>query len=142
MQNPNEDYLNSIIDREFRLAMKPVSPSDSFNKDLMKRIALQQEFEREDIKGDKLAKGIITSITGILITLAGLIAYFILKAPKENVSDGVVLERTSNFLEIFSMRFLSTLGLDSAGSIILAVITLGVIVVLYNRMDRLIFKKR
>lgn len=142
MQNPNEDYLNSIIDREFRLAMKPVSPSDSFNKDLMKRIALQQEFEREDIKGDKLAKGIITSITGILITLAGLIAYFILKAPKENVSDGVVLERTSNFLEIFSMRFLSTLGLDSAGSIVLAVITVGIIVFLYNRMDRLIFKKR
>ncbi len=142
MQNQNEDYLDRIIEREFRLAMKPVSPSDSFNKDLMKRIALQQEFEREDIKGDKLAKNIIVSITGILITIAGLIAYFILKSPKENVNDSVVLERTSNFLEIFSLRFLNTLGLDSAGSIILAVITLGVIVILYNRMDKLIFKKR
>ncbi|CAN5456370.1 hypothetical protein BH10BAC5_BH10BAC5_10030 [soil metagenome] len=138
----SDNYLDNIIESELKKAMKPVSPSNSFNSDLMKRISLQKEFEMEDIKGDKLAKTILRSIVGAFLTLAGIIIYFILKTPASTTSDTAVLERTSSFLEIFSMRLLSVIGLESTGSIILALVSIGIIFILYNRMDKLIFRKK
>lgn len=136
------DNFDNLIEKELKFALKPGSPSDSFNKALMKRIALQKEFELENIKEDKMAKNIFKTILGAFISLVGVIIYFVLRSPGNANIDTPIIERSSNFLESFSMKFLSIVGLESPASIVLAVITVGAIIVLYNGMDKLIFKKR
>lgn len=142
MQDGNKNNLESYIDENIRQSLKSSASSD-FTFELMKRVELEKEFAREDIKTYRLVKYIIGSFVSLLAIFAVFIS-FIIKT-NDNGTEvtyfSILIDKFSGFIENASIAAADTLGFAfnfESGIIILLVMAC---IFLFTFAEKIIFRK-
>jgi hypothetical protein len=117
-------------------------PSQGFEEVLLKRISLENEFRRQDVKTDKIARSFM--IAGILIFIMFIgLAGFVLKnnqAAAEGPVSGTI-DSFANIIENASLQLTSIFGLSlgSQSGAILLVMLLSVL--LFTIAEKFLFRR-
>lgn len=140
-RNQNRD-LDSFLDENIKQTLRN-DTSEGFNYEMMKRIRLEKEFEKEDVKTQRIAKYIIGGFVSLMVAFVFMFSFFI--GSNEGSKDaGIisrVIERFSDSIEAISIFTARNLGFDfdfQTGVILLLVMAC---VFLFSFADRIIFKK-
>lgn len=143
MSEGKNKNIDSYLDNGIRQSLLNDTSSD-FTFELMKRVELEKEFAKEDVKTSRMAKYIIGGFVSLLIAFVVMFA-FVLNTNPESKDAGFfngVVDKFSGIIESISVMITGTLGLvfDSQTSII--ILLAMVFVFLFSFADRVIFKKR
>lgn len=138
-QNRN---LNSFLDENIKQTLE-FSTSDSFTFETMKRIQIEKEFEKEDVKTYRMAKYIIGGFVSLMIAFVFMFS-FLIGNNGESKDAGIVngvIDKFSDSIESISIFTAKNLGFNfdfQTGIIIMLVM---ICVFLFSFADRVIFKK-
>ncbi len=134
--------LDSFLDDKIKYSLEDHTSQD-FTFEMIKRVELAKEFEKEDVKTFKVAKFIIGGVVSLLAAFVVLFA-FVLSSNEESKDAGIfnsLIDKFSNSIEAISIFTTENLGFAfdfQTGIIILLV--MGCIF-LFSFADRIIFKK-
>lgn len=142
MSEGKNKNIDSYLDSSIRQTLRNDVSSD-FTFELIKRVELEKEFAKEDVKTSRMAKYIIGGFVTLLIAFVVMFA-FVLNTNQESKDAGFfnsVVDRFSGIVESMSVMITGTFGLvfDSQTSII--ILLAMVFVFLFSFADRVIFKK-
>ncbi len=117
-------------------------PSEGFEEELKKRIALENEFRKQDVKTDKIAKTVIASVVAALMFLIGLTA-FVLNQTKSQTSDRVsgTIESFSSTIETISLQLTSMVGLSVTSQAGAVLLVLMLSFLLYTFAEKFLLKR-
>lgn len=139
--NPNKN-LDSYLDEKLRSALSTHASQD-FTFELMKRVDLEKEFAKEDIKTSRIAR---FSIGSLIAVLCGLVVMFTVSLNSNPQSKDVsffngLIDRFSYMIESTSIVITETFGFAinfQTGIIILVVMAF---IFLFSFADKAIFKR-
>lgn len=134
--------IDSVFDDKIKHSLYNYTSAD-FSSELLKRVQLQKEFAKEDVKTDRLVKfvlmGLVTFLTVFAVSLS-----FILYAndDRTNVSyaDSTV-DKFTNFIQYISTIITETLGFTFNFQTGLIILLVMICVFLFSFADKVIFKK-
>jgi phosphoribosylformylglycinamidine (FGAM) synthase-like enzyme len=138
----NNKNIESFLDEKFRNSLKD-NTSDDFTLELMKRVALQNEFVKEDKKTDKVVKFAIGGFIAVLafITFAIGMSLKTGNAKNETSYFNEVIERISGVIENISVLTMENLGFTFNLQSALILLVVMVCVFIYSFADRTLLKK-
>ena len=138
----NNKNIESFLDEKFRNSLKD-NTSDDFTLELMKRVALQNEFVKEDKKTDKVVKFAIGAFIVVLafITFAIGMSLNTGSAKNETSYFNEVIERISGVIENISVLTMENLGFTFNLQSALILLVVMVCVFIYSFADRTLLKK-
>ncbi len=133
-----DSYLDKLMSKSLSEEV-----SGEFTSELMKRIEIEREFAREDIKTSRIARYII----GVFVTILAVIAVafaFSLKVNDTGKDAGIfnyALERFSGMIESISMFISSNLGFGFSFQTGIILLVIMACVFLFSFADKVIFRK-
>ncbi|MEO8665495.1 MAG: hypothetical protein ABI462_08350 [Ignavibacteria bacterium] len=135
-------HLDSFLDSELGASLQSYTPSD-FTLELMKRVELEKEFTKQDVKAYRIAKYFIGGFVFLLSALIVMFAVLVnAGGEREDVSffNGIV-DRFSDIIESVSFFITENLGFafDFQTGIILLLVM--VFVFIFSFADKVIFRK-
>lgn len=139
--NQNKNF-DSFLDDRIKQSLG-YSTSDGFTFELMKRVQLEKEFQKEDVKTYRMAKYIIGGLVSLLISFVIMFS-FIISGNEDRKDAGIVsgiIDRFSDTIESISVFTATNLGFAfdfQTGIIFLLVM---ICVFLFSFADRIIFKR-
>ena len=138
----NNKNIESFLDEKFRNSLKN-NTSDDFTFELMKRVALQNEFVMEDKKTDKVVKFAIGGFIAVLafVTIA---MGMVLKTGNESNETSyfnIAIDRISGVIENVSVLTMENLGFTFNLQTALILLVVMVCVFIYSFADRTLLKK-
>jgi len=134
--------IDSYLDENIRLSLKSSASSD-FTFELMKRVELEKEFAKDDVKTEKLVKYIIGSFISLMAIFA-VIFGLVLKTNEDGIEVSYfnsLIDKFSTFVEYVSLMATETLGFAfdfETGIVILLVMAC---VFLFSFAEKIIFRK-
>lgn len=139
--NQNKNF-DSFLDDKIKQTLG-TGTSDGFTFEMMKRVKLEMEFEKEDVKTYKMAKYIIGGFVFLLFAFV-LMFSLSLSGNEESKDAGIVngiIERFSDSIESISVFTATNLGFafDFQTGVIFLLIMICVF--LFSFADRIIFRK-
>lgn len=139
--NPNRDF-NSFLDDKIKYSLSE-GTSSGFTNELMKRVAIEKEFAKEDVKTYRLAKIIIGTFVSLLLAFSVVLSIVVNtgETEKETGFFESIVDKFSSIIESISVATLETLGIGfdlQTGMIILLVMFC---VFIFSFADKIIFKK-
>lgn len=134
--------LDSYLDGKLRNSLSD-NVHDDFTFELMKRVELQKEFAKEDVKTFRIAKSVIS---GFIAVLCGLVVLFTITLKSNQDGKDVsflnsVIERFSYLIESTSLLIADTLGFAISFQTGFLILLAMVIVFLFSFADRSITKR-
>lgn len=133
--------IDSCLNEQISSAMF-ASHSQGFEEELMKRISLENEFRRQDVKTEKIAKTFLSfAVIAFLLIITG--AGFLLSSSGTEGDRRVTgaIEIFTGVIETLSLQLTSIFGLSpgSQGGTVFLVLLLSVI--LYSFAERFLLRK-
>ncbi len=134
--------IDSYLDQNIRQSLHDDTSSE-FTPEMMKRVELEKEFAKEDVKTSRMAKYIIGGFVSLLVVFIVMFA-FVLNANQDSKDAGIfnrIVDRFSTIIESVSVLTTETLGFafDFQTSIIILLVMLFLF--LFSFADKAIFKK-
>ncbi len=133
--------IDSFINDQIGNSLNAV-PSQMFEEELLKRISIENEFRKQDVKTDKIAKSFVVSgiiAFLVIVVLAGLILN---KSGAESDSTMVnALDRFTSVIETVSFQLTSIMGFSIGSQSASILLVLLVSIFLYTAADRFVFRK-
>ncbi len=139
--NQNRD-LNSFLDDNIKQSLK-LNVSDGFTFEMMKRVELEKEFEKEDVKTHRMAKYIIGGFVSLMVAFVLMFSMF-LSSNEESRDAGFVnsiIDKFSDSIEAISVFTATNLGFAFDIQTGVVLMLLMVFVFLFSFADRIIFRK-
>lgn len=139
--NQNRD-LNSFLDDNIKRSLE-LNTSDGFTFEMMKRVELEKEFEKEDVKTHRMAKYIIGGFISLMIAFVLMFSFF-LSNNEESKDAGLVnniIEKFSGSIEAISVFTATNLGFAFDFQTGVVLMLLMVFVFIFSFADRIIFRK-
>ena len=134
--------LDSFLDNELGSSLQTHTSSD-FTFELMKRVELEKEFTKQDLKTNKLAKyvtgGFVFSLTALIIMFATLLSTN--NGQKDVSFFDNIIERFSGTIETVSILIADNLGFTFSYQTGLIILLVMVFVFIFSIADKVIFKK-
>ena len=138
----NSKDLDSFLNNGIKHSLED-NVSDDFTSEMMKRIALAEEFANEDIKTSKIARYIISGLLSLLVFF--VISFSLFFSLNENNKDVSLFNNTvdqfSKVIESFSFLISENLGFTFDMQTAMVFLILMVFVFLFSFSERLLFKK-
>lgn len=140
----NEDSKNidSYLENHIRLSLK-ASASADFTFELMKRVELEREFIKEDVRTQRMVRYVIGSLISLMAIFAVIIG-FVLK-PNEDGEEisyfNSLIDRFSTFVEKLSLTAAETFGLAFNFETGIIILLIMVCVFLFSFAEKIIFRK-
>jgi len=134
--------LDSFLDGELRGSLRS-QPSDDFTVVLIKKVELEKEFAKEDVKAYRIAKYAIGGFVFLLTALIGIFAALVnTGGEREDVSsfNGLV-DRFTDTIESASIFLTDNLGVSFSFETGLVILLVMVFVFIFSFADKVIFKK-
>lgn len=142
-QMPDDNKnLDSFLDNSIRQSLHE-SVSDDFSNELMKRVEIEKEFAREDVKTYRMAKYIVGLFAFLLAAFVGLLT-LIINTNQESKDVGVfnsMVDRFSTFIESLSFAASDTLGISLNFQSALMIFVAMICILLFTFADKSLFKK-
>lgn len=139
--NQNRDF-NSFLDENIKRSLE-LNTSDGFTFEMMKRVELEKEFEKEDVKTYRMAKYIIGGFVSLMIAFVLMFSLFI-NNNNESKDAGIVnsiIDKFSGSIEAISVFTATNLGFAFDIQTGVVLMLLMVFVFLFSFADRIIFRK-
>lgn len=139
--NQNRDF-NSFLDDNIKRSLE-LNTSDGFTFEMMKRVELEKEFEKEDVKTYRMAKYIIGGFVSLMIAFVLMFSLFI-SNNNESKDAGIVnsiIDKFSGSIEAISVFTATNLGFAFDIQTGVVLMLLMVFVFLFSFADRIIFRK-
>lgn len=139
--NQNRD-LNSFLDDNIKRSLEH-NTSDGFTFEMMKRVELEKEFEKEDVKTYRMAKYIIGGFVSLMIAFVLMFSFFI-SNNEESRDAGIVnsiIDKFSGSIEAISVFTATNLGFAFDFQTGIVLMLLMVFVFIFSFADRIIFRK-
>jgi hypothetical protein len=136
-----EKNIDTYINEQISLSLNAM-PSQTFEQELLKRISIENEFRKQDVKTDKLAKSFIGTIVVSFIFLLTLAGFLLKKNSGE--SGGYLVNAVDMFtgiIETVSLQLTSILGFSLGPQSAAIVLILLVSIFLYSMADKFVFRK-
>lgn len=134
--------IDSYLDEKLTQSLRS-NTSDDFTYELLKRVQIEKEFAREDVKTYRMAKYIIGGFT-VLLT-AFVVIFTILININEDSKDANLfnsfVDRFSGFIESISLAIADTFGIALNFETGTTLLILTVCVFLFYFADKIIFRK-
>lgn len=138
-QNRN---LNSFLDDSIKRSLE-FSTSDGFTFEMLKRVQLEKEFEKEDVKTYRMAKYIIGGFVSLMFALV-LMFSFLISSNGDSKDAGIVngiIDKFSDSIEAISIFTANNLGFAFDFQTGIVIMLVMICVFLFSFADRMIFKK-
>jgi hypothetical protein len=138
-QNRN---LNSFLDDSIKRSLE-FSTSDGFTFEMMKRVQLEKEFEKEDVKTYRMAKYIIGGFVSLMFAFV-LMFSFLISSNRDSKDAGIVngmIDKFSDSIEAISVFTANNLGFAFDFQTGIVIMLVMICVFLFSFADRMIFKK-
>ncbi len=138
-----DNNIESLLDQRIKNSLN-TETTEMFPDEVMKRIFLNLEFEKEDKKTFKFAGIISVSVIAVMFIIAATISTLI----GFGNSDDAVTETDSfiqniyNFLSNISSHLFSIIGFQGTADSFLYVILISFVVLIFFFADRIILGKR
>jgi hypothetical protein len=138
-QNRN---LNSFLDDSIKQSLK-FGTSDSFTLEMMKRIQIEKEFEKEDVKTYRMAKYIIGGFVSLMFAFVFMFS-FLISSNGQSRDSGIVngvIDKFTDSIESISIFTAKNLGFTFDFQTGIVIMLVMICVFLFSFADRMIFKK-
>lgn len=141
MQDKNKN-MDSFLDENIRMSLK-TNVSQDFTYELMKRVELEKEFNKEDMKTAKIVRYTIGSFIAIMVAFAVVIGFFLKveQNGKEVSYFNSIIDKFSTFIETISIMATETLGFAFNFETGIVLLLVMVCVFLFSFADKIIFRK-
>ncbi len=141
-QEDRNKNLDSFLDSELYISLHSNTSSD-FTFELMKRVDLEKEFAKQDMKTSRIARYVIGSVIFLLSAFIIIFASLVSTSGKrEDVSFFTnIIDRFTDTVESVSIIIAENLGFAFNYETGLIVLLLMVFVFVFSFADRIIFKK-
>jgi len=133
--------IDSYLNEQISLSLNAM-PSQTFEEELLKRISIENEFRKQDVKTDKLAKSFMGTIVVSFIVLLIFAGFLLNKNSGE--SGGYLVNALDMFtvaIETVSLQLTSILGFTLGPQSAAIVLVLLVSIFLYSMADKFVFRK-
>lgn len=138
--NEEGKNIDSYLDRGLKLSLES-SVSPGFEDDLLKRISIENEFRKEDVKTAKIAKSVIAGAISVFFVLV-VIAAFYLGKNDNNVSE---IDRKlgvfTDLIERASLQLTSFFGFSTDFQTVAIIMIMIASFALYSVADRMMLRK-
>lgn len=134
--------IDSFLDDKFRQSLMNVTSGD-FSSELIKRINLEKEFVKEDIKTYKLAKYISAGFIFAMLLISVVLGIVINSNQKESETGffGKIVSSFSGFIEQLSVKVVDILGLSFSPQTLIIIFLIMVFIFAFSFADKMIFRK-
>ncbi|MBS1518299.1 MAG: hypothetical protein JSS91_09465 [Bacteroidetes bacterium] len=142
MPEGNNKNIDSYLDDKISQTLKS-NTSEDFMYEMMKRVAIEDEFAKEDRKTDKMAKFIIGGLLVIMAVLSLSLPLIFGSADKDN-SPGfisVAVEKITGAIEYFSILAAENLGIAFNMKTFLVILISAVCIFIFSKADKMVLKK-
>jgi len=138
-----ENNINSLLDRRITNSLN-AETSEMFSEEVMKRIFLNLEFEKQDKKTFKFAGIISVSVITSMFIVAALISTLIgFGAGDETSAESEsFIQNIYNLLSDVSSRIYAAVGLQGTTDSFLYLILISFIILIFFFADKIILGKR
>lgn len=134
--------IDSYLDEKLRNSLKSDTSKD-FTYELLKRVEIEKEFVKEDVKTYRMAKyiigGFVTLLTGFVVIFTVLLN--INEDGKDASLFNSIVDRFSDFIESVSVGIADILGIALTFQTAAILLILTGCVFLFYFADKLIFRK-
>lgn len=133
--------IDSFINDQIGNSLNAV-PSQMFEEELLKRISIENEFRKQDVKTDKIAKSFMLSgVLGFLLIVV-LVGLILNRSGAETDSAMVnLLDRFTTVIETVSFQLTSILGFSIGSQSATILLVLLVSMFLYTAADKFVFRR-
>ena len=141
MQDDSKN-IDSYLEENIRISLK-ASASPNFSLELMKRVELEKEFAKEDVKTERIVRYIIGSLTSLMVVFAIIIG-FVMKTNedgKEISYFNSLINTFSTFVENVSLTAAETFGFAFNFETGIVILLIMVCVFLFSFAEKIIFRK-
>lgn len=132
--------IDTILDEKFSSGLSVV-PSERFEEELMKRIALENEFRKQDVKTHRFASTFIFAIMGFFTLVFGFAAYLLSRGTTGSEKYAGPAETFAKTVEATSLQVTSFLGISGAGQGVAVLLVILLSAMLYTVAERYVIKK-
>ena len=139
--NKNRNF-DSFLDNKIKYSLEDHTSQD-FTYEMMKRVQLAKEFEKEDVKTSRVAKYIIGGFVSLLVVFLILFAV-VLNANQESKDASLfngVIDRFSDSIEAISIFTTENLGFAFDFQTGIVLLLAMACIFLFSFADRIFFKK-
>ena len=141
MQDDSKN-IDSYLEENIRMSLKArVSPDFTF--ELMKRVELEKEFAKEDVKTEKMVKYVIGSLISLMVVFAITIG-FVMKTNEDGIEISYfnsLINTFSAFVESVSLTAAETFGFAFNFETGIVIFLIMVCVFLFSFAEKIIFRK-
>ncbi|MBV6478768.1 MAG: hypothetical protein HGGPFJEG_01525 [Ignavibacteria bacterium] len=140
--NNDKKNIDSYLEDKIKQSLMN-STSEDFSSELAKRINLEKEFVKEDIKTFKLAKYISAGFISAMIFISVVLGIIITANQKDNETGllGSIVDSFSGFIELISIKFIDMLGLSFSPQTIIILILIMIFIFAFSFAEKLISRK-
>lgn len=138
----NSKNIETYLDEKFRNSLKN-NTSDDFTLELMKRVALQNEFVKEDKKTDKVVKFAIGGFIAVLAFVTIALGMVLKTGTESNEVSyfNIVIDKISGAIENLSVLTMENLGFTFNLQSALIILVVMACVFIYSFADKTLLKK-
>jgi hypothetical protein len=133
--------IDSYLNEQISISLNAM-PSQTFEEELLKRISIENEFRKQDVKTDKIAKSLIATGVIAFLMLMTFVGFLLNKGDGDSgryVENS--LDTFTNFIETASLQLTSILGFTLGPQSAAIVLVLLVSIFLYSMADKFVFRK-
>ncbi|HMS33074.1 MAG TPA: hypothetical protein PKC91_03225 [Ignavibacteria bacterium] len=138
-QNRN---LNPFLEDSIKQSLG-ISTSDGFTFEMMKRVQLEKEFAKEDVKTYRMAKYIIGGFVSLMFAFVFMFS-FLISSNGQSKDAGIVngmIDKFSDSIESISVFTAKNLGFTFDFQTGIVILLVMFCIFLFSFADRMIFKK-
>ncbi len=133
--------INNFLDNSMKSSMLEKT-SDDFTAKLMLEIELSKAFQKEDKKTFRTLNIFVIGFISAIVTSAVILVALLGSQPEEeNPATEGFLSSIYSFINEMSQKVFGLFGLSLSGDTVLYVMGIGLAIVLYSVVDRLIIKR-
>lgn len=133
--------INEFLDNTMKSSMLERT-SDDFTAKLMLEIELSKTFQKEDKKTFRALNIFVVSFIGAIVSSAVILVLLLGGKPDEEnpVAEGF-FSNVYSYINVFSQKFFGLFGLSLSGDTVLYIFGIGLAILLYSVVDRLVIKR-
>lgn len=133
--------INEFLDNTMKSSMLERT-SDDFTAKLMLEIELSKTFQKEDKKTFRALNIFVVSFIGAIVSSAVILVALLGGKSDEGspVAEGF-FSTVYSYINVFSQKFFGLFGLSLSGDTVLYIFGIGLAILLYSVVDRLVIKR-
>lgn len=134
--------MDSFLDYKIKHSLMNAT-SEDFSSELIKRLNLEKEFVKEDIKTFKIAKFISAGFIAAMLLISVVLGLIINSNQKTGESSffGNLINSFAGFIELISVKVVDIFGLSFTPQTLIVILLLMVFVFVFSFVDKMIFRK-